>query len=49
MTPCLLEFEQFHSRECNWKYRMHDGGHFVSALMCYDVTMESLDMETRAK
>ena len=27
-------FKSFHSRKCNWKYRLRNGGHSVSASMC---------------
>ena len=29
------KFINFHSRKCIWKYRLENGGHFVSASMCY--------------
>ena len=29
------KFETFHSRKCAWKCRLQNGGHFVSALMCW--------------
>ena len=30
---CYSEFKQFHPRKCIWKYRLRNGGYFVSASM----------------
>ena len=30
----LVKFIHFHSGKCIWKYRLENGGHFVSASMC---------------
>ena len=32
--PLRTNFIHFHSRKCIWKYRLRNGGHFVSASMC---------------
>ena len=34
----LSKLQHFHSRKCVWIYRMENGGHFVSASMCYYIT-----------
>ena len=34
-SEILIEIQHFHSRKCIWKCRLQNGGHFVSAPMCY--------------
>ena len=34
LNEILIEIHIFHSRKCVWKYRLRNGGHFVSASMC---------------
>ena len=31
----LIKFMHFHSQKCIWKCRLENGGHFVSASMCF--------------
>ena len=37
LFPCEIElkYQEFHTRKWIWKFRLKNGGHVVSALMCY--------------
>ena len=38
-NPNRNKFIHFHSRKCIWKCHLENGGHFVSASMCYKIVI----------